>query len=456
MKFLISVVTIIATVTFAQDRLKTNVPPAPALQFIQEYLTAFNSSGDDKMRKFFTQHVSKEGLQQVPLNMRLNRFHQMKGRLVSLELKTIVDAQDNVISAHFQSSTGGVVQFEFNFESKYPDGLEGISEMDLEDEGESQRLSTSSKANDKELTNAVSNYLDELVRSDQFSGVVLVAKEGNPIFQKAYGKADKEKNIPNQVGTKFNIGSINKTFTQLAIHQLVAQKKLSLNDPIKKFLPDYPNKAAAEKVTIRHLLNMTSGIGDFFNERYQSMPKEKLRAIKDYFPLFADKPLEFEPGTSNRYSNGGYAVLGAIIEQVSGVDYYSYVREHIFKPANMLETDSYEKDATISNRAQGYTKPQNSGAKRINNYQSLPGRGSSAGGGYSTANDLLKYQIALKQGILASGDRGGGIGISGGAPGLNAALESGGKSDYVIVVLSNYDPPSAENVAQQIRKWLPN
>lgn len=453
MRLLISSLTILATLAFAQER-APNTPPASAAKFVQEYLTAFNSSGDDKMRKFFMQHVSKEGLQQAPVTMRLGRFHQMKERLASLELKKITAAQGNIISAHFQSSTGGAVQFEFIFESQYPDGLEAI--RDIENEEESQRPSTSSKANDKELTNAVRDYLNELVKSDKFSGVVLVAKNGKPIFQQAYGKADKEKNIPNQVDTKFNIGSINKTFTQFAILQLVAQEKLSLNDPIKKFLPDYPNKAAAEKVTIRHLLNMTSGIGDFFNERYQSMPKEKLRAIKDYFPLFADKPLEFEPGTSNRYSNGGYAVLGAIIEQVSGVDYYSYVREHIFKPANMLETDSYEKDATISNRAQGYTKPQNGGAKRINNYQSLPGRGSSAGGGYSTANDLLKYQIALKQGILASGDRGGGIGISGGAPGLNAALESGGKNDYVIVVLSNYDPPSAETVAQQIRKWLPN
>lgn len=180
-------------------------------------------------------------------------------------------------------------------------------------------------------------------------------------------------------------------------------------------------------MTVRHLLEMTSGIGDFFGDRYESTPKEKIRSLKDYLPLFADKPLEFEPGTRNRYSNGGYVVLGLIIEKVSGVDYYTYVREHIFKPAAMLDSDSYEKDASIPNRALGYMRD---GSSWKPNYETLPGRGSSAGGGYSTAHDLLKYTMALKEGTLgeANEETRGGFGIAGGAPGLNASLEWNPKS----------------------------
>ena len=117
---------------------------------------------------------------------------------------------------------------------------------------------------------------------------------------KSYGLANREKKIPNTTGTKFNLGSMNKSFTQVAIAQLAAEGKLSLKDPIKKFLPDYPNKEAAEKVTVEQLLTMSSGIGDFFNERYEATPKKKLNSISAYLPLFADKPLAFEPGSKRR------------------------------------------------------------------------------------------------------------------------------------------------------------
>jgi len=307
------------------------------------------------------------------------------------------------------------------------------------------------KKDNTELLSAVSEFADGLSKEDKFSGVILIAQHGKVLFHKAYGYADREKKTANQPDTKFNIGSINKTFTSLAIRQLEAQGKLSLSDRLKKFLPDYPNKQAAEKVTVQHLLEMTSGIGDIFGQRYDSTPKEKLRTIADFIPLFAEDALQFEPGSQRRYSNGGYILLGAIIEKVSGVDYYTYVRENIFTPAGMLNTESYAKDAVIANRAVGYSKKE-SGLE--NNYSSLPGRGSSAGGGFSTAEDLLRYTIALKEGRIASG-RAAGMGVGGGAPGLNAALEWDPNSGYAIVVLANLDPPAAESVARKIRSWLP-
>lgn len=452
MKNLFFVLVFLVITEQGQISSKTDDKERTARKFITEYLSAFNATGDDKMRQFLLRYASPNALKQAPVEQQLQRFHQMKERLESLAPVQIMDVSEKSCAAQFKSKSGGVSQFEFLFESNFPSGLMGIRVMDVTSGGGREKQG-SPKLNDGELTKAVGNYLEKLVSADEFSGVVLVAKDHKPIFFKAFGMMNQEQKIPNVTDTKFNIGSINKSFTKMAIYQLMAKNKVALTDPIKKFLPDYPNKTAAEKVTINHLLTMTSGIGDFFGERYNSYPKEKLRTMKDFFPLFADKPLEFEPGTKNRYSNGGYTVLGAIIEQVSGMDYYTYVREHIFKPAGMLETDSYEKDADIANRALGYTTLW--GKPRKNNYEILPGRGSSAGGGYSTAGDLLKYTIALEKGTLIAPEAQGGLGIAGGAPGLNAALEWVREKGYVIVVLSNYDPPSAEKVAMQIRDWLP-
>jgi CubicO group peptidase (beta-lactamase class C family) len=305
------------------------------------------------------------------------------------------------------------------------------------------------KLTDTSISKRIASYVDSLVTADQFSGVVLVAKEGRPLFERAYGFAVRETGTPNRTDTKFNVGSINKAFTQIAIYQLARSGKLALTDVIKKFLPDYPNREVSEKVTIEHLLSMTSGIGDFFGEEFRAMPKESLRSVADYFPLFAHKPLEFEPGTGRRYSNGGYIVLGAIIEAVTGTDYHEYVRKNVFEPAGMTETDSYFKDGAVGNLAAGYMGRKES---RTRNDAILPARGSPAGGGYSTAGDLLKFTRGLKSGLLYHPrvEADGGLGIGGGAPGINAALEWDARTDVVVIVLSNYDPPAAERVAQEI------
>jgi CubicO group peptidase (beta-lactamase class C family) len=199
---------------------------------------------------------------------------------------------------------------------------------------------------------------------------------------------------------------------------------------------------------------MTSGIGDFFNERYEAAAKEKIQSLEGYLPLFADKPLEFDPGARERYSNGGYVVLGLIVQKAAGMDYYAYVRDRIFKPAGMLDSDWFDKRTEVPDRAVGYERE---GSAWKSNYATLPGKGSSAGGGYSTARDLLKYIIALEKGILpgAEDSRKGGFGIAGGAPGLNAGLEWDPARGYVIAVMANMSPPSAERVARQIRAWLP-
>ena len=318
-----------------------------------------------------------------------------------------------------------------------------------------------SMASPNALAHQIKNYLADQLLTDTFSGVVMLSRNDQIVFSGVYGSASKEYGVPNALDTRFNLGSINKLMTRIAIMQLVEQHKLSYDDTIGTVLPDYPNKTAAAQVTVRELLEMSSGIGDFFGPQYAALPKNRLHSLADYLPLFASKPLAFPPGTKHQYSNGGYVVLGLMIERRSGVSYYDYVTTHIFSPAGMTASGWFDRDATTSGIATGYTKDGANGPKQVwcNNVYTTPERGSSAGGGYANAPDLLKFATALEGAkLLDAADTatvlGGGIGVAGGAPGINADVEIDPSSGYVLIVLSNYDPPSAERVAATIRGYI--
>ncbi len=138
---------------------------------------------------------------------------------------------------------------------------------------------------ESDLLTALRTKLDQEVAADQFAGAVLIAKNGKPIFTAAYGLADREKKIPNKLGTRFRIGSMNKMFTATSILQLVQAGKIDLNAPLGKYLTDYPNKNVASKVTIHHLLTHTGGTGDFFGPQFDAHRLE-LRSLKDYVTLY--------------------------------------------------------------------------------------------------------------------------------------------------------------------------
>jgi D-alanyl-D-alanine carboxypeptidase len=427
-------------------------PETPAGKAAAAYFKAFNA-GEEAMKRFLGEFSAKSSSQRMPIQVRLDRYRQMRGQLGILSPQKVVESRPNFIGVTAQGQGGRLLRLDFEFEDAEPFGLLGIRIQPMGGQGD-EGPKFDPKKDDAELFAAVRDYARNTVEAGDFSGVILIARNGVPVFEEAFGYADRNKKIPNRIDTKFNIGSINKSFTGLAIRKLAAEKKLSLDDTIGKFLPDYANKDAAARVTVRHLLEMSSGIGDFFGERYEAADKEKILTLADYLPLFADRPLEFEPGKGNRYSNGGYIVLGLIIEKVTGLDYYAYIRDNIFKPAGMTDSDWIPKAAEASNRALGYVRD---GSSWKTNYDTLPGRGSSAGGGYSTARDLLKYTIALEKGLYgpAGEELRGEMGIAGGAPGINAALEWMPERGLTIIVMANLSPPAAMRVAQQIRAWLP-
>jgi len=299
---------------------------------------------------------------------------------------------------------------------------------------------------------AFEKFLDDMVARDLFSGTVLVMHGNETLVSKSFGLADKEHGVPNGGETKYNIGSINKIFTKIALLQLRRDGKIDFSKTLRTYLPDYPS-AIADQITIQQLLDMSSGMGDFFGPKFDDGPKAQIRTLADYLPFFVDQPLEFEPGTRRRYSNAGYVVLGLVIEKLSGMTYYDYVKKNIFDPAGMKNSESYPLDAVVANRAVGYMGPKHA---RSNIYE-LPARGSSAGGGYSTAPDLLAFTRALPKLIARDDYRAlvgepAGAGWGGGTAGVNAAVEMEG--EYTIIVLSNYDPPAAEHVAQNARRAL--
>jgi CubicO group peptidase (beta-lactamase class C family) len=456
--FIIAIITAFVLQAAAQSQTVHSLSDSKGGQRVLAYFDAFNTGDEQKLRVFFTENIAEASLQQRPVEPRLDFHRQVKRDIQTVEIKTIVSVTPVEIKLLALSANGGWVSYIFRIEDQPAQKIVGLTIEPTDPPAAGAKAAYPSPATSAEFLSTTAKYFDDLANADTFSGVVLIAKDDKPVFSKAYGMASKEYGVANRVDTKFNLGSINKIFTRAAIGQLVRQGKLSFDDTLGKFLPDYPNRDAAAKITIRHLVTMRSGIGDFTTEKFFASSKDRFRNNADFIPLFADKALDFEPGTKEQYSNGGYILLGAIIEKISGKSYYDFVRENVFKSAGMADTDSYEVDKMPANSATGYMQ---AGAKtRVNNLFMRPARGSAAGGGYSTAEDLLKFSVALKGGKLFVPDNDGfppkdpTFGIAGGSEGVNAAFIVNARSGYTIIVLSNYDPPSAEQPGKQLVDWL--
>jgi D-alanyl-D-alanine carboxypeptidase len=350
----------------------------------------------------------------------------------------------------------------------------------------------SAPLSDEEFITELSARVRSAAADEQFSGAVLVARANQPIFQVATGLADRELEQPNTLQTKFRIASMSKMFTAVAILQLVQAGKLALSDPLAKILPDYPNADAARQVTIEHLLTHTGGTGDIFGPEF-FLHRRELRELRDYVTLFGHRGLEFPPGSRWEYSNFGFVLLGVVIERVSGQSYYDYVARHVYAPAGMRNTGSFAEDQRVAGRSIGYTRFRPEGSQKpkpaqvwFPNTSSLPYRGSSAGGAYSTVGDLLAFANALEQhrlldaahtellttkkplsgaagyaygfmdetiaGVRCVGHNGGGAGMSGF---LRICQPPGAPSSFVIAILSNQDPPAAPELGDFVRVRLP-
>ncbi|MGH8106219.1 MAG: serine hydrolase domain-containing protein [Arenimonas sp.] len=331
---------------------------------------------------------------------------------------------------------------------------------------------------------APSNRIDKLAEEGEFSGAVLIAKNDKVLLEKAWGMADREAGMPNKSETRFRLGSANKMFTAVAILQLVQSGKVSLNATIDQYLPSFPNASVRSSVTVRDLLTHQSGLVDIdfsdsegFTPETYAILREKLKTHADYVAYYGPRAPLSKPREKIEYNSFAFIVLGAIVESVSGKSYYDYVDANIFKPANMMASGSLPESEKVEDRSKGYTSRDD---KSVSNHDTLPYRGTAAGGGYSTVGDLYKFAQALQSGKLLSPELlaqatqsqisenwygygfitvGKGplrrFGHGGDSPGMNADVRIFPESGYVLVSLSNIDPPAAYTVFRYYEPRMP-
>jgi len=338
------------------------------------------------------------------------------------------------------------------------------------------------------LVDSITPYVGRRAQADSFSGTVLVAHRGKVIFVQSYGEAGKDFGAPNNKDTKFDLASMTKMFTGVAIMQLAQAGRLSLDDSLGRYLTGFRPEVSS-RVRIRHLLTHTSGLGEaYWRPEFHDANHARFRRVADFVPLFVRDSLAFEPGSRWSYSNAGFVTLGAIIERVTGTSYYEYVRDHVFRPAGMRNTEYFELDRVVPNRAIGYTRRNryilDQSGWSANTFVTTV-KGSPAGGAYSTAPDLLAFATALVERRLLDSSwtaealtgkvpydnperkKKYGYGIAeqvvngarilfhdGGSPGISTQLDIYPDLGYVVIVLSNYDPPAGTTVANQIRQWV--
>lgn len=311
-----------------------------------------------------------------------------------------------------------------------------------------------SLAAQKNYGQLLGDYMQAQANIKDFSGAVLVMKQNKVLLKKGYGFADYEWNVSNTPDTKFRIGSITKQFTAACILQLIEAGKLSLDDKLSKFYPDFPK---GDSVTIHMLLNHASGIASY-TDQSNFMEVAILPWSKDSIISYIKKrPYNFSPGTKWAYNNSGYFLLGCIIEKVSEQSYNDYLRKHILDKLGMKNTGVDKLDSVLSMRAKGYSRV---GKKTVNaDYISMQWP-FSAGVLYSTLDDMYKWNRALfgnevlsdasKQKMFTPGMRNYGYGIiidsleghfriwhNGGIPGFSANFSRFVNDDLCIIVFSN-------------------
>jgi len=446
----IVVALLLATVVFGQAALLET----PAERVFTAWLAAFNSADATRIRAFDETHRREAGQLEQML-----AFREQTGGFTLLRIEK--SGPLSLVALLQEKNSDTVARLELVVNSEEPPK---IVRLPLRAIPRPPDLALP-RMTETEALAALVARTEELGKKDQFSGAVLVARRGKVLLQKVWGTANREAFTPVTLDTQFRIGSMNKMFTATATIQLVETGKLALDDPIGKHLADYPNKEVAAKVTVRHLLTHTGGTGDIFGPEF-AKNRLTLREHSDYLKLYGSRGLVHEPGAEHRYSNYGYVLLGALIEKVSGISYYEYVRSKVFQPAGMKSTDSLPETEKVPRRSLGYMRRN---AAWVSNAETLPWKGTAAGGGYSTVGDLFRFAQALESGKLMSktmlaeatspqrqqygygfGVHGEGplrsYGHGGGAPGMNGDLRIFPQLGYVLVGLSNLDPPAATRI----------
>ncbi len=483
-----------APFALAADKAPTlpDFPATPQGELGRSLLAALNAADAQERDKFAADRFSERALKNQPAAAwaaQLNRLSR-QGRPLAVGGVSVEAA--NILGIRVHSPDNHWARLVLFSDRKQADKIGNLFILPImSPEEEKKTTFPAKKMTEAQVIKTIDQQISARAALDRFSGSVLVAKGDRVILRRAVGMAEKSYQVPNTPSTRYHLGSMDKMFTGVAIAQLVQQGKLSFDDTLAKVLPDFPDQAMAEKVTIHQLLTHTAGTGDFIAHPDFHVKRDQLRRLSDHIPLIANQPLYFVPGARFSYSNSGYLLLGLVIERLSGESYENYVARQLFQPAGMTSTSYPELNAVVANRATGYLRDADEDPMGIGPYRSnifiLGIKGNSVGGGYSNVDDLFAFSKAIKSGklldkqlmqtVLAGkvrmvgageeGDYGYGFttrtvggktirGQSGGgaSSGVNSNMEMFEDGSYTVIVMGNYDAPAAQQLNTAICEFL--
>ena len=447
----------------------------PAEKRAREFVQQINKSNRSQFIDYVKSNFGGDFLN-LPMSAHLNFFLSVKDFSRGFDVVGVQEKEKNRVTLKVKSKlTGELNGLSVRVQPDPPHKIVGLGMRPVPPEERSSR-----KLSDREIASDLNQYVEKLANADVFSGSVLLARGGKVVYKEAFGTANKDFGSPNRIDTKFNLGSMNKMFTALAIAKLVEMEKLSVDDQLSKFVADFPDAESAKKIRIKHLLSHSAGLGGYFSQAWSRRSRGSIRSVDDMMALAKpDERLRFEPGTQRRYSNTGMLVLGKVIEVASGKSYFDFVDEKILAPAGMKNTGCFELDKVNKNLAVGYDKVfGDEGVSYRNNIFMHVMRGGPQGGCYSTAEDLHRFARALVTGkilkkelvkefttakpdmssprygygfsVSADGNR---FGHGGGFTGISANIDIFRDSGWIAIVLSNYSRAS-QPVSTKMRRLI--
>ena len=456
-------------------------PDRPIGRLAARLIEAINSGDSATAARFATAHFGRDprGRSPAALADLLVKIQRQSGGL-AVERTMMAGSAIRMIS---EAKTGGRwLGMELEAETGDTTKIASILTLPMPPHG--RRLppapwSTDSTLGDEQVAALIRERVKQAADSDKFSGVVLVAHGDRVLVHDVYGWADRERGVRNTKETTFATASLGKTFTGVAIGQLVAAGKLRWDDTLANVLPEYPNREAARQVTVRQLLSHTAGIPDvFLSGRFKG--GQAYASNTEVLATFADAPLAGNAGKSFDYSNGGFVTLAAIVERLSGEKFGDYLRRHVFEPSGMrvacgTPAVGYARWSELDPLGVEPRRPESVRAKKgaSTNERRDCSRVLGFGGNAYTAEDLFRFAHALRSGklvppavadTLTTGKVSMGgpmkygfgffvrplhgqrvIGHSGSNPdtGHDADLQVVWEGAWTVVVLSNYDAPAA-------------
>jgi CubicO group peptidase (beta-lactamase class C family) len=460
---------------------------APAGRALAHWLAAYNTGRLDSVEVAIARLYATSALTRRPASARaasLTLWFRNYGTLTPVRVDSLTTSA--VVATVREGLTGGWGIIYLDVDSVAPHRVTGVSLLPFTEPADWSELRV---ANEAALVAQVRDLADRLARADAFSGVVFLTRGGRPLLREAFGLANRETGRRNTADTRFELASVSKMFTAVAVLQQVEAGTLTLDATIGSQLPDFPAESPASQVTIHQLLTMSSGIPDLFGVPRYWAERGSIRTLSDYWRFFAKAPLEFVPGTAWSYSNSNFLLLGAVVERLTGLRFPDAVSQRVFAPAGMTGTGYRAGPGALPARGYTHSRPGSAPGATPDPDRWYPSgeegdtsAGSPAGGGVSTAEDLTRFARALMEGRLLGreltrramtgyvateygGKDGYGLetrswngvrimGHGGGFSGVSNQVDFYPDLGYVLVVLGNSDASGAQAIASRVRGIL--